>query len=190
MQPNLALPRSHRALRVALGKARAAPRTASAKPVGAAPWWPPSSASSIFFPVLWIILTAFKTYEDALAVPAKFIFTPDPDEFRAGLQPGLFGRRPGAKYRVHALFLQLAVHSGVSVLLRASDRHARRLRFSRYPLKGNDTYLFMILSTRMLPRDRGHHSDIHHVPGARDSPAATSASSRYTPHSICLSRFG
>src|SRR5260370_16795126 len=29
-----------------------------------------------FFPVLWIILTAFKTYEDALAVPAKFLFSP------------------------------------------------------------------------------------------------------------------
>ena len=29
-----------------------------------------------FFPVLWIILTAFKTYEDALAVPAKFFFSP------------------------------------------------------------------------------------------------------------------
>src|SRR5436853_6576124 len=29
-----------------------------------------------FFPVFWIILTAFKTYEDALAVPAKFLFSP------------------------------------------------------------------------------------------------------------------
>ena len=34
-----------------------------------------------FFPVLWIILTAFKTYEDALAVPAKFIFTPTLENF-------------------------------------------------------------------------------------------------------------
>jgi multiple sugar transport system permease protein len=34
-----------------------------------------------FFPVFWIILTAFKTYEDALAVPAKFFFTPTLDNF-------------------------------------------------------------------------------------------------------------
>ena len=27
-----------------------------------------------FFPVLWIIVTAFKTYNDAMAVPAKFLF--------------------------------------------------------------------------------------------------------------------
>src|SRR5215472_3394472 len=34
-----------------------------------------------FFPVLWIILTAFKSYGDALAVPPKFIFTPTLDNF-------------------------------------------------------------------------------------------------------------
>ena len=34
-----------------------------------------------FFPVLWIILTAFKTRADALATPPKFIFTPTLDNF-------------------------------------------------------------------------------------------------------------
>ena len=34
-----------------------------------------------FFPVLWIILTAFKTRTDALAVPPKLFFTPTFDNF-------------------------------------------------------------------------------------------------------------
>src|SRR5258707_15877282 len=34
-----------------------------------------------FFPVLWIIITAFKTYNDAMAVPAKFLFTPTLENF-------------------------------------------------------------------------------------------------------------
>ena len=34
-----------------------------------------------FFPVLWIILTAFKTRKDALAVPPKLFFTPTLDNF-------------------------------------------------------------------------------------------------------------
>ena len=53
--------------------------------VGAAGWGRTLAASAVsfiyFFPVLWIILTAFKTYEDALAVPAKFLFTPTLDNF-------------------------------------------------------------------------------------------------------------
>ena len=34
-----------------------------------------------FFPVLWIILTAFKNRTDALAVPPKLFFTPTFDNF-------------------------------------------------------------------------------------------------------------
>ena len=34
-----------------------------------------------FFPVLWIILTAFKTRTDALAIPPKLFFTPTLDNF-------------------------------------------------------------------------------------------------------------
>ena len=57
----------------------------SAHGVGEAGWGHTALTAIVsviyFFPVLWIILTAFKTYEDALAVPAKFIFTPTLDNF-------------------------------------------------------------------------------------------------------------
>src|ERR1700722_20526816 len=57
----------------------------SASGIGHAGWGRTLVAAIVsfiyFFPVLWIILTAFKTYEDALAVPAKFIFTPTLENF-------------------------------------------------------------------------------------------------------------
>ena len=57
----------------------------SASGVGHAGWGRTVGAAIVsliyFFPVFWIILTAFKTYEDALAVPAKFFFTPTLDNF-------------------------------------------------------------------------------------------------------------
>src|SRR5690606_14236014 len=34
-----------------------------------------------FFPVLWIVLTAFKTHNDALAIPPKWFFTPTLENF-------------------------------------------------------------------------------------------------------------
>jgi multiple sugar transport system permease protein len=104
-----------------------------------------------FFPVLWIILTAFKTYEDALAVPAKFLFTPTLENFaqvfsRAYSAGGQAQNTGFTLYFFNSLFI-----SGVSVLLALLIGTLAAFGFSRYPLKDNDTYLFMILSTRMLP---------------------------------------
>ena len=41
--------------------------------------------------------------------------------------------------------------SGTSVLLALIIGCLAAYGFSRYPLKGNDTYLFIILTTRMMP---------------------------------------
>src|SRR5271154_2058316 len=38
-----------------------------------------------FFPVIWMILAAFKTRADALATPPKLIFTPTLEHFWASL---------------------------------------------------------------------------------------------------------
>src|SRR5215469_11612992 len=89
-----------------------------------------------FFPVLWIILTAFKSYGDALAVPPKFIFTPTLDNFVAVF----------SLYFFNSIFI-----SGTSVMLALIIGTLAAFGFSRYPLKGNDIYLFDILTTRMLP---------------------------------------
>jgi multiple sugar transport system permease protein len=104
-----------------------------------------------FFPVRWIIMTAFKTYNDALAIPPKFIFTPTLENF-----VGVFSRPYSAGADAQATnfdlyFFNSFFIAGTSVFLALVIGTLAAFGFSRYPLKGNDTYLFIILTTRMLP---------------------------------------
>lgn len=103
-----------------------------------------------FAPVFWIILTAFKTRADALAIPPKLVFSPTLDNFRAVFyQTSASGEVSGSG--VWLYFANSAFIAGSSVLLALIIGTLAAYAFSRYPLKGNDTYLFVILSTRMLP---------------------------------------
>lgn len=123
--------------------------------IGAAGWGRTLLAAIIsiiyFFPVLWIILTAFKTYPDALAVPPKFIFTPTVENFvsvfsRAYSSGGVAQDTGFGLYFFNSIFI-----SGSSVILALIIGTLAAFGFSRYPLKGNDIYLFIILTTRMTP---------------------------------------
>jgi multiple sugar transport system permease protein len=104
-----------------------------------------------FFPVFWIILTAFKTRTDALAVPPKFIFTPTFDNFvgvfyRASITTGSDQATNMGLYFFNSIFI-----AGTAVILALIVGTLAAYAFSRYPLRGNDTYLFIILTTRMMP---------------------------------------
>ena len=104
-----------------------------------------------FFPVLWIILTAFKTRTDALAIPPKLFFTPTLENFK-----GVFFRQSiagGGSQETEFLlyFFNSIFIAGTSVLLALIVGTLAAYAFSRHPLKGNDTYLFIILTTRMMP---------------------------------------
>jgi multiple sugar transport system permease protein len=104
-----------------------------------------------FFPVLWIIMTAFKSMNDALAVPPKFLFTPTLENFY-----GVFSRPFSAGAVSQATdfdlyFFNSIFIAGSSVFFALVIGTLAAFGFSRYPLKGNDTYLFIILTTRMLP---------------------------------------
>jgi multiple sugar transport system permease protein len=104
-----------------------------------------------FFPVFWIILTAFKTHNDALAVPAKFIFTPTLENF-VGVFSRAYSVGAAAQDTGFSLYFFNSIFiAGTSVLLALAIGTIAAFGFSRYPLKGNDTYLFIILTTRMLP---------------------------------------
>jgi len=117
-----------------------------------------------FLPVLFIIFTAIKPQELALSVPPtlsptslfglipeQFVFTPTLDNFgsvfsrvmTAGSQPEATG--------FDRFFLNSIVIATASVVLALVFGTLAAYGFSRYPLKGNDTYLFIILTTRMLP---------------------------------------
>lgn len=104
-----------------------------------------------FAPVLWIILTAFKTRTDALAIPPKLFFTPTLENFtsvfyRSSITTGTTQATDMALYFFNSIFV-----AGTSVGLALIVGTLAAYAFSRYPLRGNDTYLFIILTTRMMP---------------------------------------
>jgi multiple sugar transport system permease protein len=104
-----------------------------------------------FFPVLWIVLTAFKPMTDALAVPPKFVFTPTMENFVQVFSRAYSAGGSAQDTKFDLYFFNSLFIAGTSVFLALVIGTLAAFGFSRYPLKGNDTYLFMILSTRMLP---------------------------------------
>jgi multiple sugar transport system permease protein len=126
-----------------------------ARVIGQAGWGRTAGAALVsgiyFFPVFFIISTAFKTRPDALAMPIKFLFTPTLENFhsvflRADIQGGGTTNSGFGLYFSNSLFI-----GGTSVFLALIIGTAAAYGFSRFPLRGNDTYLFIILTTRMLP---------------------------------------
>jgi multiple sugar transport system permease protein len=108
-----------------------------------------------FLPVLIIIITSFKLQTDALAVPPKLIpwvdFAPTLENFtsvfsRAFTSGGVAENTGFDRFFFNSIFI-----AGTSVLLALVIGTLAAYGFSRYPLQGNDTYLFIILTTRMLP---------------------------------------
>lgn len=117
-----------------------------------------------FLPVLFIIFTAIKPQSMALSVPPtlsptslfglipdQYVFTPTFENFGSVfmrvMTPGGAPESTGFDlYFFNSIFI-----SSVSVLLALVIGTLAAFGFSRYPLKGNDTYLFIILTTRMLP---------------------------------------
>jgi sorbitol/mannitol transport system permease protein len=98
------------------------------------------AALALFFPVLWMVLTAFKQERDAFTSPPKFAFSPTLDQFDAVLSGGL-----GA-----ALLNSLWTTVGSTVLvvlLALPAAYALSIR----PVEKWQDVLFFFLSTRMLP---------------------------------------
>jgi len=104
-----------------------------------------------FFPVLWIILTAFKTHNDALAIPPKWLFTPTLENFVAVFSRAYIKGAAAVDTGFDLYFFNSVFIAGSSVVLALIIGTLAAYGFARYPLKGNDTYLFIILTTRMLP---------------------------------------
>jgi len=104
-----------------------------------------------FFPVLWIILTVFKTNADILAVPPKILFEPTLENFFSVFSRAYIKGQAAVDTYFDRFFFNSIFIAGSSVLFALIIGTLAAYGFSRYPLKGNDTYLFIILTTRMLP---------------------------------------
>jgi multiple sugar transport system permease protein len=117
-----------------------------------------------FLPVLFIIFTAIKPQQLALSVPPtlsptslfglipdQYVFTPTLENFSSVFSRVMTtGGQPEAT-GFDRFFFNSIVIASTSVLLALILGTLAAYGFSRYPLKGNDTYLFIILTTRMLP---------------------------------------
>ena len=117
-----------------------------------------------FLPVLFIIFTAIKPQELALSVPPtlsptslfgvipeQFVFTPTLENFSSVFSRVMTAGGQAEPTGFDRFFFNSIVIATVSVLLALILGTLAAYGFSRYPLKGNDTYLFIILTTRMLP---------------------------------------
>ncbi len=102
-----------------------------------------------FLPVLWIVVAAFKPPRDALTFGLDF--TPTLDNFflifRRALFPGGEVVNTGFEHFFFNSIFVAATSVGAALILGTAAAYG----FSRWPLKGNDLYMFIILTTRMLP---------------------------------------
>jgi len=94
-----------------------------------------------FLPVLWIILAAFKTKNDLLAIPPKWIFSPTLANFTDLAARHDFFR----SLRNSFLISMLAVIVAIIVSFLAA------YSFSRFRPRGTNLLMFILLSIRMVP---------------------------------------
>ena len=98
--------------------------------------------SIIFFlPVVWIISAAFKTKDDLLSIPPKFIFTPTLSNFS-----DLVSR--------HDFFSSLKnsfLISAFAVIIAIMVAFLAAYCFSRFKPKGTNFLMFLLLTIRMVP---------------------------------------
>jgi len=104
-----------------------------------------------FFPVIWMLLAAFKTRRDQMATPPKLIFTPTLEHFWAS-----FHRASADGSRVFDTgldrdFMNSLIICFTSVGLALVIGCLAAYGFARLRLAGRDFYMFYILVLRMVP---------------------------------------
>jgi multiple sugar transport system permease protein len=102
-------------------------------------------------PVIWMVLTAFKTRPDALASPPKLFFVPTLEHFWS-----VFHRMSADGTQVFSTgfernLLNSVVVCSVSVALALLLGLLAAYGFARLPLRGHTYYLFYVLAVRMMP---------------------------------------
>lgn len=95
-----------------------------------------------FSPIAWIVLSAFKTHNDILAIPPKLLFSPTLENFSA-----LFDRNASiTRQLLNSLLLSVS-----AVVIAVFVSFMAAFCFSRFKPKGTNFLMFILLSIRMLP---------------------------------------
>ncbi len=97
-------------------------------------------AIGFFFPVLWMVMTAFKQESDAATNPPTFFFEPTLQQFRDVFDAGI------ATPLLNSLFATI-VSTILVLLLGVPAAFALSLR----PVRKTKDALFFFISTKMLP---------------------------------------
>ncbi|MEZ4679638.1 MAG: carbohydrate ABC transporter permease [Caldilineaceae bacterium] len=95
----------------------------------------------MFFPILWMVLTSFKTEQIAFAFPPKFFFTPTLENWQVALV--------GTDY-LGFLYNTLII-TGVSTVAAIVLGIPAAYAMAYYPTKRTDGSMMWVMSTRMLP---------------------------------------
>jgi multiple sugar transport system permease protein len=104
-----------------------------------------------FFPVIWMILAAFKTRADALATPPKLFFTPTLEHFWASFYRVSADGARVMRTGLEGNFANSLVISSVSVALALTLGALAAYGFARLRVAGRDYFMFYILVVRMVP---------------------------------------
>ena len=104
-----------------------------------------------FFPVVWMILAAFKTRADALATPPKLFFTPTLEHFWASFHRVSADGARVMRTGLEGNFANSLVISSVSVGLALALGALAAYGFARLRVRGRDYFMFYILVLRMVP---------------------------------------
>jgi sorbitol/mannitol transport system permease protein len=95
----------------------------------------------IFFPILWMILTSFKSEADAFTFPPPLFFHPTLDQYDIALgQSGYF------HYLLNTVFI-----TGMSTLIAILLGVPAAYKLAFYPGRRSNGTLMWVMSTRMLP---------------------------------------
>ncbi|MEZ4669447.1 MAG: carbohydrate ABC transporter permease [Anaerolineae bacterium] len=95
----------------------------------------------IFFPILWMVMTSFKTEADAFAFPPTLVFAPTLDNWNIALFESPFFKHLG----------NTLIISGLSTLAALALGIPAAYALAYYPTKRSDFTMSWLISTRMLP---------------------------------------
>jgi sorbitol/mannitol transport system permease protein len=98
-------------------------------------------AFAMFFPILWMFLTSFKTEAAAISFPPKFFFAPTLENWRIAIFESPFPRYLRNTLSITFFSTILALIIGIPT--------AYAMAF--YPTKRTNSSMLWIMSTRMLP---------------------------------------
>ena len=95
----------------------------------------------LVFPVLWMVITGFKTEIAAINIPPTLIFQPTLDQFLIAFNGGF------SAYFVNSVLASL-VSTAIALVLGIPAAYAMVFQM---PKKSSDDMLFFVLSTRFMP---------------------------------------